>query len=384
MGGIGNVSKKALIKHIAKPVLPIRGNPPIRIAPNRAANIKSIRIEAVERVAPKRLVYVCEWWTLRLGEEKGILKARDVTIKVAIPKYHSLYSVQTPLCLEYAIVAKVFAKQTRMLVAKIVGRTFKISAKFSTLTYEKENAKTPIETAYAMASVFVGTKVEPVFAATVSFRFDLTKSDSQFFTAEGRRSRTFSVVFPVGTLAGVTAAATATELAPTETAVTTVAAAAFPGGGGTQTLKLLWESFVDGGGEAEGIWEGAVKVGVVEEVGIEDSEVIGDRVDDGVWVSVGEADELDVAEVVVGVPVMVADGDWVGVEVGKVGPVVGVEVVIGEAVGEELRVEEGLGEGETVGEKLGVGEGLGVAETGVTVIVIMLEVAGFEVASPGQ
>jgi hypothetical protein len=82
---------------------------------------------------------------MRLGVEKGILNTNVVTEKMARPKYQSMCSVQTPRLLAYTIKTNVFTNPTKMLVAKIVGRTTKISAKVSTLTYEKENAKTAIE-----------------------------------------------------------------------------------------------------------------------------------------------------------------------------------------------------------------------------------------------
>jgi hypothetical protein len=56
MGAIGNVSKKALIRHIAKPVLPITVNPPIKRAKKAAAKAKEMRIEAEAKVTLRRSV----------------------------------------------------------------------------------------------------------------------------------------------------------------------------------------------------------------------------------------------------------------------------------------------------------------------------------------
>jgi hypothetical protein len=56
IGAIGNVSKKALIMHIAKPVLPIMVKPLIRRTKNKPAKANEIRIAAEDRIAPMRFV----------------------------------------------------------------------------------------------------------------------------------------------------------------------------------------------------------------------------------------------------------------------------------------------------------------------------------------
>jgi hypothetical protein len=50
------VSKKALIMHIANPVLPIAVKPLIRRMKKRPAKANEIRIAAEDRIAPKRFV----------------------------------------------------------------------------------------------------------------------------------------------------------------------------------------------------------------------------------------------------------------------------------------------------------------------------------------
>jgi hypothetical protein len=56
IGDIGKVSNKAFIRHIAKPVLPIKVKPLRKSSTKTPANAKSIRIEITDRVASKRLV----------------------------------------------------------------------------------------------------------------------------------------------------------------------------------------------------------------------------------------------------------------------------------------------------------------------------------------
>lgn len=56
IGAIGNVSKKALIMHIAKPVLPIAVKPLIKRIKKRPAKANEIRIAAEDSIAPTRCV----------------------------------------------------------------------------------------------------------------------------------------------------------------------------------------------------------------------------------------------------------------------------------------------------------------------------------------
>ena len=96
MGATGNVSRKAPIRHIAKPVAPTAAKPLTSSAKNRPAKTREIRMVAEERITPKRTVNLGEWYRLRLGEEKGIRNANVVSTNAASPKYQSLCSVQTP------------------------------------------------------------------------------------------------------------------------------------------------------------------------------------------------------------------------------------------------------------------------------------------------
>ena len=56
IGAIGNVSKKAPMMHIAKPMLPITANPPIRKRQKKPAKANEIKISAKDRIAPRRFV----------------------------------------------------------------------------------------------------------------------------------------------------------------------------------------------------------------------------------------------------------------------------------------------------------------------------------------
>ena len=134
IGAIGNVSKNAPIRHIAKPVLPITVKPASRRTPKKPAKASDIRIDAEDRTAPMCFVNLDPQCTSRVGDEKGILNANVVIMKVARPKYQILCSVQTPRRLEYAIEKNVLAKPTKMLVTKIVGSTMRIWDSVSTLT----------------------------------------------------------------------------------------------------------------------------------------------------------------------------------------------------------------------------------------------------------
>ena len=134
IGDMGKIPKNAAMIHIAKPVLPIRVKPPRMRRKKMPANAKDIKISNEDRVAPRRLVNFGAQCTLRVGDEKGIRKAKVVTRNVASPKYQILCSVQTPCFLEYTIEKKVLMNPTKMLVAKTVGRTKRICSRLLTLT----------------------------------------------------------------------------------------------------------------------------------------------------------------------------------------------------------------------------------------------------------
>lgn len=86
--------------HIANPVLPIKVNPPSNNARKKTPKAKDMKIDAIERVEPSSFVYFGEYETLRAGFENGVLKSNVVKTKITKPKYHNLYSVQTPRLLE--------------------------------------------------------------------------------------------------------------------------------------------------------------------------------------------------------------------------------------------------------------------------------------------
>ena len=100
IGSIGNMSKNEPITHIAKPLPPITVKPAINKMPKKPANASDIRTDAEERRAPRRSVNLGPQWTVRVGDEKGILKANVVIMKVTNPKYQTLCSVQTPFLRE--------------------------------------------------------------------------------------------------------------------------------------------------------------------------------------------------------------------------------------------------------------------------------------------
>jgi len=52
IGSIGNVSKKAPMMHIARPVPPMTVKPQIRSAPKKPAKASDMRIEAEDKIAP--------------------------------------------------------------------------------------------------------------------------------------------------------------------------------------------------------------------------------------------------------------------------------------------------------------------------------------------
>ena len=56
IGSIGNVSKKAPMMHIAKPVPPMTVKPPSSRMPKKPANASDMRIEAEDKMAPMRFV----------------------------------------------------------------------------------------------------------------------------------------------------------------------------------------------------------------------------------------------------------------------------------------------------------------------------------------
>ena len=56
IGAIGNVSKKALMRHIAKPVLPTTVKPAMRRILKNPANASDMKTEAHDSMAPMRFV----------------------------------------------------------------------------------------------------------------------------------------------------------------------------------------------------------------------------------------------------------------------------------------------------------------------------------------
>jgi hypothetical protein len=160
-------------------------------------------------------------------------------------------------------------------------------------------------------------KGEPVFSPIDAFRFEATYLASHFLIDEGRISLIPLLTLPVGTPTGATAAATATELAPTATAVTAGAATAFAGGG-TQTPVTVCDIFAEGEACGEGDCEAA---------GVE-PEVCG-RVEESVGVAEGETSAVCAG-------VSEGEGEPDGVEVPS-------ELGVGETWGETDAVDVGVG-----------------------------------------
>lgn len=174
---------------------------------------------AVERNPASFSVKAREWWTVLVADEKGVLNAMVVKRNRPRPKYQSLFSVQTPFRLEYVDRMYVLAKETRILVAKNVGRIISRSCMLVILTYEKANVDSMIDIVYTMISALVGRYGEPVFSSIFSFRFDEMKSSSHFFRVSGISSLSLSIIFPINPLAApvdtVVAAVIMAEVMPT-------------------------------------------------------------------------------------------------------------------------------------------------------------------------
>jgi hypothetical protein len=98
-----------------------------------------------------------------------------------------------------------------------------------TLTYEKEIARTIIETAYAKTSVLVGLKREPVFSIASILRLEETTSSSHCFMLSGIMPFVLSLGFPPALPRGLLIAAKSSETALTTTADTPTAATALVG-----------------------------------------------------------------------------------------------------------------------------------------------------------
>lgn len=142
MGDIGKVPKKEPIMHISKPAPPIATYPPLKSKKNSPANAKLIRIPDAATKAPNRSVNFDDWFTLRVGEEKGTLNAKVVNRNKTSPKGQILCSLHTPRLRMNAMEKNFWTKPTRMLVAKKTGSNAHIWLRVMTLTYEKEIART--------------------------------------------------------------------------------------------------------------------------------------------------------------------------------------------------------------------------------------------------
>ena len=130
----------------------------------------------------------------------------------------------------------------------------------------------------------MGTKGEPVFSVTASFRLEDIQASSHFLRTSGRRLLSFltsfpqklsSVTAPVPPAAAATpapAAAKTKETAPTAATDTTVAAAAFCAGG-THAVVVKLEFSCEGKGEEVADWVG-VGLKKREEFGDGDAEEV--------------------------------------------------------------------------------------------------------------
>ena len=97
-GDMGIVPKKDPKTHIDNPESPIAANPTLYRKKNKMAKAKLMTISAAEVIALNRSVNfsVC---MLRVGEEKGTLKANVVKRKRTSPKGQIVCSLHTPLLL---------------------------------------------------------------------------------------------------------------------------------------------------------------------------------------------------------------------------------------------------------------------------------------------
>lgn len=159
-----------------------------------------------------------------------------------------------------------------------------------------------VDKTYANISGFVGTNGEPSRSTMSSFRFEDTKCSSHFFKEFGKRSLTLSAILPATPSAGAPAAgltaAKAKETIPTAATDTTVATAAFDGGG-THTVDIIPDASDEGDGDGVGVGNG---------VGVGVGSGVGDGVGEGVGVGMGEGVGV-AAGVGVGVGATVGVGD---------------------------------------------------------------------------
>jgi len=120
IGATGNVPKKEPITHIDKPASPIAVKPPFNSTRNNPAKARLMRISDAATLAPKCSVNFLDC-TLRVGEEKGTLKANVVKRKSTRPKGQIVCSLHTPLLRRYTMEENFWTKPTITLVAKKTG-----------------------------------------------------------------------------------------------------------------------------------------------------------------------------------------------------------------------------------------------------------------------
>src|SRR5665647_2913064 len=111
---MGNVPKKEPITHISKPAPPIATYLPLKSKKNNPANPKLIRISEAATIAPKCSVNFDDWFTLRVGEEKGTRKAKVVKKNRTSPKGQILCSLHTPRLRINTIPKNFWTKPTRL------------------------------------------------------------------------------------------------------------------------------------------------------------------------------------------------------------------------------------------------------------------------------
>ena len=121
MGDIGKVPKKEPMMHISKPAPPIATYPPLKSKKKNPANAKLMKIPEAATIAPKCSVSFDDWFTLRVGEEKGTLNANVVNRNRTSPKGQILCSLHTPRLRIKAMAKNFWTKPTRTLVAKKTG-----------------------------------------------------------------------------------------------------------------------------------------------------------------------------------------------------------------------------------------------------------------------
>jgi hypothetical protein len=123
IGDTGKVPKKDPMMHISKPAPPIATYPPFKSKKKSPPNAKLMRIPEAETIAPSLSVNFDDWFTLRVGEEKGTLNAKVVNRNKTSPKGQILCSLHTPRLRMNAMAKNFWTKPTRTLVAKKTGRS---------------------------------------------------------------------------------------------------------------------------------------------------------------------------------------------------------------------------------------------------------------------